>query len=89
MALGATRSSVVRMVLTSAGLLLVAGLAVGGVGAWYLSTAAKTFLFRLEASDPRAYAAALIALSLAALIASVIPARRAASVDPMVALRAE
>lgn len=50
---------------------------------------AKTFLFRLESNDARAFAAALVSLSLAALIASLIPARRAASVDPMVALRAE
>ncbi len=49
------------------------GLVIGGVGAWYLSAAAKTFLFRLEANDPRAFAAALVSLSLAALVASAIP----------------
>ena len=89
MALGATRSNVVRMVLGSACVLLAVGLAVGGAGAWYLSTAAKSFLFRLEATDPRAYAAALLSLTIAALVASAVPARRAASVDPMVALRTE
>jgi hypothetical protein len=55
----------------------------------YLSPAAKTFLFRLDATDPRAFAAALTSLALAALVPSAIPAHRAASVDPMVALRAE
>jgi putative ABC transport system permease protein len=89
MALGATRSNVMTMVLRSAGVMVTIGLVVGGIGAWYLSAAAKTFLFRLEANDPRAFAAAVVALSLAALLASAIPARRAASVDPMVALRAE
>ena len=89
MALGATRSNVVGMVLRNAGLLVVLGLVIGGVGAWYLSAAAKSFLFRLDPSDPRAFVAAVASLSLAALVASAIPALRAASIDPMVALRAE
>ncbi len=69
--------------------MVAVGLAIGGVGAWYLSAAAKTFLFRLESNDPRAFVVAVSSLALAALIASAVPARRAASVDPMVALRAE
>jgi putative ABC transport system permease protein len=89
MALGATRGRVVGMVLTNACVVVAAGLVIGAVGAWYLSAAAKTFLFRLETNDPRAYAAALALLSVAALIASAVPARRAASVDPAVALKAE
>jgi putative ABC transport system permease protein len=89
MALGATRGRVVGMVLRNAGMMVAAGLVIGTAGAWYLSAAAKTFLFRLDSNDPRAFAAAVLSLSLAALIASAIPARRAASVDPMVALRAE
>jgi putative ABC transport system permease protein len=89
MALGATRRTVIGMVLRNASILVAIGLVIGGVGAWYLSAAAKTFLFRLETTDPRAFAAAVGTLALAALIASLIPARRAASVDPMVALRAE
>ncbi len=87
MALGAGRSAVIAMVLRSAALMVVAGLVVGGAGAWYLSAAAKAFLFRLDATDPRAFAAALATLALAAFVASAIPARRAASVDPMTALR--
>ena len=89
MALGATRMHVVRMVLINAVAMVAVGLVIGGVGAWYLSAAAKTFLFRLESNDPRAFVAAVVSLSLAAVVASAIPARRAASVDPMVALRAE
>jgi len=89
MALGATRASVVGMVMRQAGLLVAIGLVAGGVGAWSLSRTAEKFLFRLDASDPRAFAAAVVALLLSALIASAIPARRAASIDPMEALRAE
>jgi putative ABC transport system permease protein len=89
MALGATRANVMRMVLRNACVLVVSGLILGGVGAWSLSAAARTFLFGIEATDPRAFAAACLLLALAALVASAIPARRAASVDPMVALRAE
>ncbi|MBA2306106.1 MAG: ABC transporter permease [Acidobacteria bacterium] len=89
MALGATRGNVVGMVLKNAGLLVATGLVLGGAGAWCLRSTAERFLFRMDASDPRAFVAAILALSLAALIASVIPARRAATVDPMVALRAE
>jgi putative ABC transport system permease protein len=88
-ALGATRSSVIGMVLTHAGSMVITGLVIGGVAAWSLSSAAKAFLFGLEPNDPRAFVAAVATLALAALIASLLPARRAASVDPMIALRAE
>jgi putative ABC transport system permease protein len=89
MALGATRSRVVGMVMRNAGVLVATGLVLGGAGAWALSRTAERFLFRLDANDPRAFAVAILSLSLAALIASAIPARRAASIDPMEALRAE
>jgi putative ABC transport system permease protein len=89
MALGATRSKVVAMVMRSAGLLVAIGLLIGGAGAWMLSRTAEKFLFRLDARDPRAFGLAILSLVVAALIASAIPARRAASVDPMDALRGE
>ncbi len=89
MALGATRSRVIGMVLANACFLIAAGLAIGAMGAWYLSASAKSFLYGLEPNDLRAFFAAGLALSLAAVAASAIPARRAASVDPTVALRAE
>jgi ABC-type antimicrobial peptide transport system permease subunit len=89
MALGASRGKVVGMVMSNACLLLAVGLLIGGAAAWWLRGAAERFLFRLETSDPRAYTAALVTLAVTALIASAIPARRAASVDPIEALRAE
>jgi putative ABC transport system permease protein len=89
MALGATRANVIGMVLLNAAALVASGFVVGGIAAWYLSATATAFLFRLEPTDPRAFAAALVSLAVAALVASAIPARRAASVDPIVALRAD
>lgn len=89
MALGASRAAVVNMVLRHAGSLVALGLLIGGTAAWYLSSAARAFLFRVDATDARAFAAAIGALVLAALVASALPARRAASVDPVEALRSE
>jgi putative ABC transport system permease protein len=89
MALGASRGAVVGMVLKSAAVLVAIGLVIGSVAAWSLGSTAKAFLFKIDVTDPRVYATAISVLVAAALIASVIPARRAASVDPLVALRAE
>jgi putative ABC transport system permease protein len=88
-ALGASRSNVVAIVVLKAFGLVVSGLIVGSAAAWYLSAAARALLFGLEPTDPRAFAAAAVSLLAAALVASVVPARRAASVDPVVALRSE
>jgi putative ABC transport system permease protein len=88
-ALGATRSTVVGLILRKAVALVASGLICGGVAAWHLSAATRAFLFWLEPTDPRAFAAAVVSLSVAALIATLWPARRAASVDPIDALRTE
>jgi predicted permease len=88
-ALGATRANVVGLVAFNALALVGSGLIIGTGAAWYLSAAVKPFLFRIEATDARAFSAALVLLAAVALIASIVPARRAASVDPMVVLRAE
>jgi putative ABC transport system permease protein len=89
MALGASQRRVVAGVVGNALLLVVAGIAAGAVGVWYAGAAARAFLYGLEPTDPRAYAAAAAALLIVALGAAIAPARRAAHVDPMVALRAE
>jgi putative ABC transport system permease protein len=89
MALGATRSRVIGMILVNACVLVVLGLIIGTMAGWYLNTAAKAFLFRLDSSDPRAFIAALLSLSFAAFVASAVPATRAAMIDPTQALRAE
>jgi predicted permease len=89
MALGADRGSVVAMVLRGAFWQVSIGLALGipgAIGAGYLIASQ---LFGVRPWDPMMLSGATLLLVLAALIAAVIPARRAASVDPMQALRAE
>jgi putative ABC transport system permease protein len=88
-ALGANPSNVVRMVLVNAATLVFAGLILGSLAAWYLSATARAFLFGIEATDLRAFAAAIVPLAGSALVAAMVPARRAARVDPMVALRGD
>jgi ABC-type antimicrobial peptide transport system permease subunit len=70
-------------------LLLLGGLAIGTLGAWYLSASVKTFLFQVQPNDVTIFAAAIGILAGAGLLASALPARRAATVDPLVALRSE
>ena len=89
MALGATRSRVVAGVFGHVGRLVAAGLIVGGFAAWSLSNAAGRFLFGLDPRDPRAYAVAMITLVAAAFVATLLPARRAASINPTEALQKE
>jgi putative ABC transport system permease protein len=89
MALGATRGHVVAIVLRRAGIMMAVGLALGGVIAWYASAALRAFLFETEPNDVVTMAAALAVLTAAGLLASAVPARRAASVDPLIALRHE
>jgi predicted permease len=89
MALGATRSRVVAAVFSQVGRLVASGLVAGGITAWSLSNLAGRFLFGLDARDLRAYAVAMITLLVAAFVAALLPARRAASIDPTKALRQE
>jgi putative ABC transport system permease protein len=89
MTLGATASNVTAMIVTRAAVLIATGLAIGGAGAWYLSAGVKAFLFEVQPTDPRVFVAALVTLAVSGLAASAVPARRAASVDPLVALRQE
>jgi predicted permease len=89
MALGATRSSVLASVLRSALLQIVIGLALGIVLALVGAHFAASQLYGVTAYDPWAFAGAALALAICAALASFIPARRAASIEPMQALRTE
>jgi ABC-type lipoprotein release transport system permease subunit len=61
----------------------------GALGAWWLSAVVQSYLYGIEARDTTSFAAATIVMTLAAAIATVVPARRAAAVQPATALRAE
>ncbi|MEO8025178.1 MAG: ABC transporter permease [Bryobacteraceae bacterium] len=89
MALGAHASDVIRMVAASGLKLVLLGLAVGAAAALALSRLMTKILYGVEANDPATYALVAVTLLVVALLACAIPARRAASVDPMVALRDE
>lgn len=87
MALGSSRARVVSMVLRSGVKLATTGCAVGVIGATAVSQLLKSFLFEMTAFDPLVLAAAAGAILVLSLLACLLPARRAASVDPNQALR--
>jgi predicted permease len=88
-ALGARTTDVVRMVLTQGGRLIALGLVIGGAAAVALGRVLATQIQTVSALDPLVFAVAIGGLGAAALIASWLPARHAASIDPMQALRSE
>ena len=87
MALGAEPRSVLRLVLNQAMKLVLAGLALGLVGAHVLARLMSDLLFEVRATDPPTFLAMSVVLVAVALLASFFPARRATTVDPMTALR--
>lgn len=89
MALGAKQSRVLWMVVGNATRLLLFGVALGVPAAWAASQLVRTMLFGLTPADPAIIAAAILLLCAAGLLAAYLPARRAALVDPMTALRHE
>jgi ABC-type antimicrobial peptide transport system permease subunit len=89
MALGATRNRVVALVVREGVLLACAGLGLGLVGAYFVGRAMRSTLFGVGAMDVSAFGVVGFVLLIAALLACYLPARRAASVDPMQALRTE
>ena len=89
MALGSPRSGIVRLVLTSGLKLAAGGCILGLAGAAAASRLLQSFLFHVSPFDPMVIALAALSIFLLALAASIIPAGRAASVEPMQASRAE
>ena len=95
MALGADRSSVLKMIVRQGMTLAVLGVIVGLAGAYVLTKYLESWislskmLFGVKVSDPLTYAVIAILLTIVALIACYIPARRATKVDPLIALRYE
>jgi len=89
MALGATPQAILKMILSRMARWVLAGVALGLLGAWISARALESLLFEVRAHDPFLIALALLLLLVVAFAAAWIPARRAMRVDPMVALRYE
>jgi putative ABC transport system permease protein len=89
MALGAQPAAVMRLVLGQGMLLVLIGVAAGLALSFGLTRIMASLLYGVTATDPVTFVAVAVALSLVALLANYIPARRATKVDPLVALREE
>jgi ABC-type antimicrobial peptide transport system permease subunit len=89
MALGATPREILLLVVRQGLTVAVVGVAAGLVGAWAVTRFMESLLFGISSRDPLTFAVIAALLGLTALLASYVPARRAARIDPMVSLRAE
>ncbi len=89
MAIGAQRDDILQMVLSQGLKLSIVGVAIGLVGSFALTRVLETFLFNVSTTDLSVFAAVPILSIIVVLIATYFPARRAAKVDPMIALRSE
>ncbi len=88
-ALGASRRDVLQLMLGQGMRPVVAGVGLGLAGAWGLSRGLSALLYGVTPGDVVSYATAAAALTLAALVATLVPARRAVAVDPAIALRGD
>jgi ABC-type antimicrobial peptide transport system permease subunit len=89
MALGASRESVFRLIVSQGGRLAAIGILCGVIGAVAITRVVTSLLYNVTATDPLSFIGTAAFLALVAIAASYIPARRATAVDPMVALRSE
>jgi putative ABC transport system permease protein len=89
MSIGARQSDVARMIITRGLAMTVAGVVVGLAASLFLSRLVESQLFGVRTSDPLTLTTVFVLMTVVAAAAAWIPARRAARVDPVVALRAE
>jgi len=89
MALGAQPGDVIRLILKQGLMLTLIGIAAGVLGALAAARVMSGLLYEVTATDPATFVAISLLLAIVALLASYLPARRAARVEPMAALRCE
>ena len=89
MALGATSTNVITMVVRQGMTLVIIGLAVGAAGAFALGRMMTALLFAVTPGDPLTFGAVAFVLIVVAAMSCLLPARRVTTIDPMLALRAE
>jgi len=89
MALGASRRDVLRLIVVHGIRLAIIGVLIGVVGSYFVTPVIQSELFNVSPTDPVSFVGVAVFLTAVAFVASYVPARRAMSVDPLVALRAE
>jgi putative ABC transport system permease protein len=89
MAIGARPAEILRMILGQGMVLALMGVALGLIGALWLTRLLQQLLFEVAPTDPLTYVGVALVLGLCALVACYVPARRASRVDPIIALRVE
>jgi ABC-type antimicrobial peptide transport system permease subunit len=87
MSLGADSGRVQRMILREGGALVAAGIVLGSVGAFITTGVMRQLLFGVEPHDPATFVVGTVAMATVGIVACWIPARRAARIDPMTAIR--
>ncbi len=88
-ALGALEGRIVAMIVGEGARLALAGIAIGATASVFAARSLKTLLFGVTTSDPRVYVAVALTMAFVAVAAAYLPARRAARVDPLIALRSD
>jgi hypothetical protein len=89
MAVGATSGDVIRLVMEQVARTVAAGVMVGLLGAWMFGQGLAALLYGVSASDPRVLVSGVVAVVVVAALGAYLPSRRAACVDPLIALRFE
>jgi ABC-type antimicrobial peptide transport system permease subunit len=88
-ALGAPQGNILSLILRRALLLVAAGLTIGGALAWFAVKFASSYIYGVRAHDGLTFAVVVLVLAAASFVAAWLPARRAAAIDPILALRSE